>query len=409
VLGVTRVGRWWLGVTVLLATIAMAKSINLLLLLAYCLLAIFVLNTLAARSQLRRVRARRRLPDLVFAQAPCTVEVEVWNEGRGKAAVRIEDQGSDHSFTWGIGWLFRRSARSFRGTVVLPHRGRYAWGRLVAVSGYPFGLFERRRLVSADSESVIFPALGWLHRGRFLQRLRGTAAEEEMIRRKLRRQPTAQAEFHGLRPFRPGDSPRLIHWRTSARRGELMTREYEDAPGQNLIVVLDTTGDRPGPGGRSEVAASGQAQEADSVSESLVPDMRFEAIVSFAATVCWEWCRRRGDRLVVAVGGPEPVVVDDLAGPQHARKVLEALALAQPSRGTNAAALVDMLTGRPLPAAALVVIGFGPSRLATLLGQRLRRTPVCFDAGELGGCGFYQPPVVSMGDRREPISQGTTS
>ena len=366
----------------------MAKSINLLLLLAYCLLAIFLLNAALVRGQLRRVRARRRLPDQVFARTPCPLEVEVWNDGRGKAALRLEDSGPNHALSWFVGWLGRRKARLLLGSVVLPRRGRYRWADLRAVTGYPFGLFESGRAVGEASATVVLPALGWLHRGRFLRRLRGAAPEDEAVRRQPRRSPTAQAEFHGLRPFRPGDSPRYIHWRTSARRGELMTREYEDAPGQNLIVVLDTTDPRLL---RSAPVSDGPDGEA----EPQIPpvDPRLEALVSLAATLCWEWCGRRGDRLTLAVTGAEPPVLSGLAGPDHLRGVLETLAFAQPAAAADVAALADRLAARPTHGAALVVIAAGPSRLADSLARRFRLTPVVLDNDELAGCDYYRPPA----------------
>jgi len=64
-------------------------------------------------------------------------------------------------------------------------------------------------------------------------------------RRRPRVHPTAQAEIHGVRSYRSGDNPRLIHWRTSARRGELMVRELEDVPSDNLLVIVDPTHPQP--------------------------------------------------------------------------------------------------------------------------------------------------------------------
>ena len=56
------------------------------------------------------------------------------------------------------------------------------------------------------------------------------------------RHELARADFHGLRQYRTGDSLRWIHWRTSARRGQLMVKEYEDVPGEDLVLVFDPTG-----------------------------------------------------------------------------------------------------------------------------------------------------------------------
>ncbi|MGD1849993.1 MAG: DUF58 domain-containing protein [Cyanophyceae cyanobacterium] len=55
----------------------------------------------------------------------------------------------------------------------------------------------------------------------------------------------SQARYEGLtrslRPYRTGDSLRLIHWRTSARYGELQVRELETTTsGQTVIISLDT-------------------------------------------------------------------------------------------------------------------------------------------------------------------------
>jgi uncharacterized protein (DUF58 family) len=46
--------------------------------------------------------------------------------------------------------------------------------------------------------------------------------------------------FHGIQEFRPGDNPRHIHWKTTARTRRLMRRVMDDERGGDLIVFLDT-------------------------------------------------------------------------------------------------------------------------------------------------------------------------
>ena len=53
-----------------------------------------------------------------------------------------------------------------------------------------------------------------------------------------------------VRPYAPGDPARLVHWPTSARRGEIVVREQEPPPALGIAIVVDLRGGAP------EVAAS---------------------------------------------------------------------------------------------------------------------------------------------------------
>src|SRR5262249_8291835 len=248
--------------------------------------------------RLRRLRGQRLIEEPAFAGHPFAVELRATNLGRAVLyGVGLEDHEPNRTLFAFTPRLPGGHTMLHRGEAALPKRGRYPWGGLGATSAYPFGLAQRRVRLLADQEVLILPRLGRLHRGRLRRFLTPIGLAHAPTRRQARRHPTAQAEFHGLRAFRSGDSPRWIHWRTSARCGELMVREFEDVPTDNLVLVVDPAA---GPG--------------------------LEEAISLAATICWEWCRQRGDHFVLALAGTSSVVLRGATGWAHALNMLGCLA-----------------------------------------------------------------------------------
>ncbi len=95
------------------------------------------------------------------------------------------------------------------------------------------GLFISRRRLDARSTLTIFPRYWPL--GEFP--LPGTSSEGESTPVPVRE----GLEITGVREFRHGDSLRHIHWRSTARRGTLVVREFERAGRQPLALLLDAS------------------------------------------------------------------------------------------------------------------------------------------------------------------------
>ena len=74
-------------------------------------------------------------------------------------------------------------------------------------------------------------------------------------RRSAFRSPTG-FEIHAVREYVPGDPVRAVHWPSTAHRGRLMVRELDDAPREDVTVVLDLDPEGVvGPPGRSSFDA----------------------------------------------------------------------------------------------------------------------------------------------------------
>src|SRR5207249_8955043 len=187
-----------------------------------------------------------------------------------------------------------------RRDVTLPRRGVYECGPLRATSSYPFGLVQQEVSCGTPDRLVVLPRLGALNVGRLRRWLQHTARPDERNRRS-RRKLAQEVEFHSLRSFRPGDSPRWIHWRTSARRNELMVREFDQGTHYDLVLLVDASVPERGP-------------------------HFVEEAVSLAATIVWAWTHESGDRVVLGVAGASPAVVAGHGGPKQGEQLLECLA-----------------------------------------------------------------------------------
>jgi uncharacterized protein (DUF58 family) len=361
-------GRFWLVTSTCLLGLGIWKNVNLLALLGYFLLVALFLNVMLVGNGLSALRVRRRHVNPVFAGRPCPLEVSVGHGPRAAPGVRLEERGRDHELTWRATWLGGRTDQTFQGVVILPRRGRYERGPLWAVSGYPFGLAERRVLLAPAEPIYVLPPLGTFCRGGLRRQLRGDPTAD---RRRRSAHSAAQGEVHGLRGFRAGDSPRTIHWRTSARRGELMVREFEDTPGDSLLLVLDPA-----------LPTTPDAAE------------RFEEAVSLTATLAREWCRGGAERLVLAVAGPEgTLLLDGIGGPAFVQRALEHLAMAV--AGGDAAALVGRVAALPNTPAGVVVVTVGQGALSGRLARQLRRNVTTLDVTDEAIFDFYNPPAAA--------------
>jgi len=114
-------------------------------------------------------------------------------------------------------------------------RGVYNVSNALVATRFPLGAFERRVLLQTPTRIVVLPPIGRLQRAAKRQ-----IARKESDRARKQRPGEGTDEFHTLREYRPGDNPRLIHWRTTARVGTLVRRVMHDHAGDDIIVALDT-------------------------------------------------------------------------------------------------------------------------------------------------------------------------
>jgi uncharacterized protein (DUF58 family) len=371
----------WLGLILFLWLIGVFKGINLIALLSTLMLAFMIVNVVASRRGLRSLRLRRWIDEPLFAHTPAWLAVEVENSAsRPAVGIRLEDFGPDHARAWYVGRLEGRGRFRHSEEIRMPGRGAYVWEPLVASCGAPFGLVEARVSAGAPQRRLVLPQLGRLHRGRFRQFLNVTAPSLGVARGQWPSpRPDSQSELHGVRAFRNGDSPRWIHWPTSARSGELMVREFEDAPVDNLILILDAW--RPHAPAGSRAAAGARV------------DRVLEDAISLTATICWEWCRRTGDHLTLGLAGAHIEVSGGMTNRTRGLAFLEHLAIEQGDPGPDSGALLDRVSEMRLPKSAVVLISTRSDSFADALAATLHRPVTLIDVSQGIRHDFYEKPA----------------
>lgn len=190
-----------------------------------------------------QVRLSRELPRAGFSggELPLTVRAEL----RSALPMRylIEDPPPrsvvPRAAVTFSGEVLGRQQREHQTSVMLNRRGEYAWPGATLHWADPLGLFWRRMPLSGPGAQTtrldVFPGT----HGLLLPDLLRPLLSEGSLSRSLGLDDPIS--LRGARGYLPGDPPGRIHWRLSARSGELTVRELERTAASSLTVYLDTS------------------------------------------------------------------------------------------------------------------------------------------------------------------------
>lgn len=126
-----------------------------------------------------------------------------------------------------------RHSRSWIVQTPLRRRGLFDWGPVRVVSTDPFGLFRRVRLFGGEQQILVYPPV------QELPHFQAPPANLPGEGRFRRRTHYVTPNASGVREWAPGDAFNRIHWRSTARTGELMVKTFELDPASDIWVILD--------------------------------------------------------------------------------------------------------------------------------------------------------------------------
>jgi uncharacterized protein (DUF58 family) len=126
-----------------------------------------------------------------------------------------------------------RRERSWLVRVSLARRGHFRIEPLRIRTGDPFGFFEASATVGQGVSVIVYPRIEPLPAWRL------PAASLEGSHRSPVRTLQTTPLATSVRPYAPGDSMNRIHWRTTARLGEIQVKEFEVEQTADAWVILD--------------------------------------------------------------------------------------------------------------------------------------------------------------------------
>ncbi len=315
---------------------AVMREINLLLFVAGILIGPLLISWRLVGRSLQGITMRRRLPSGIGAREMLVAEIAISNTSRKRTAwgVTVEDQIRlvCDAPAWCANWVAGEHVRvlfprievgvtqiaNYHGRI--GRRGRYRIGPLSVSTRFPFGLIRRTLTVADEQILYVYPKMG-----RMLAAWTMLAQPDRVGNQRSRqRRGSSDGEFHSLRDHRSSDSQRWIHWRTTARRNKLTVKQFEREQSQDLEILLDLFV----PPGQDEARRIQHRQEV-------------ERMISFAATVCADHCRRGSSRLLLGIAGQQIALVGGVTSMNTLEDCLEKLAVATPSDRDRLPELLD--------------------------------------------------------------------
>lgn len=219
---------------------------NLLYLLLGAMLGFIAVSGWLSEQAIRGLLVERRFPRAVTVGHELRITYRVTNTKPKlpTLAVELVERGlPGRAFVAHVAPGGTTTARSLNSFV---QRGIYPLGTVTVATSFPFGLFLKERDLELSGEVVVWPRTD-----RPVQMPVPAAGGAQHIGALPRGGAGYRGEYRSLRPYRPGDDPRDIHWRSSARLREPVMREYERDGARTRWICLDLRGE---PGEEAEAA-----------------------------------------------------------------------------------------------------------------------------------------------------------
>jgi uncharacterized protein (DUF58 family) len=234
-LKITREGRWFIGVLLIVGLAAINTGNNLLYLVVATLLSLIVISGIISESTLRGVNVKRVLPNHFFKGIPAPIKLHVANRKKHFPSFSLcFNELALVGLTAKDPYILKldpRASVEVPTTYTFTRRGVFTLTGLKVSTRFPFGIFLKGREETTNDEVIVYPSIKPVKAVALADIYRGAGAQEKSRR-------GAGTELYNLRGYTLADNSRFIYWRAAAKTGELFIKEFVLETEKKVILVF---------------------------------------------------------------------------------------------------------------------------------------------------------------------------
>ena len=323
---------------------AIIREVNMLVLLSGMLCGPLLLHWRMVKASMCGLTVQRNAPAVVTAGKPFQVDMKLTNSRQrlGSWAVKATDElllhdGSTSGLELDVvfDYVGAQSDSTLSCYWQIPKRGKYSIGLRRIETSFPLGILRCFGAPMSQTEIVVMP-----HQGHLTPQWTNVIeSDHHGLNDANRRRGYSEGDYYALRDWRSGDSTRWIHWRTTARVGDLMVRQFEQQRDRAVGVILDL---------HTSEQSGNRIDSNDELAEELA--------VSMASTIVRDLCQWHGSQLNFSYAGETQNSWTSVPSRAVDQEIQRKLAMLRPSASNDLSTCAQWLGGLNQPGLRVVVI-----------------------------------------------------
>jgi uncharacterized protein (DUF58 family) len=231
----TKEGITFLALSIFVGVAALNTGNNLLYLIFGMMLSFIAISGFMSMINLSRIDVRSVTPQNIFALTPTSIKLFITNKKILLPSYSITvEVNREKGF---ISYLPAKATKTANIRYFFKHRGWNEIPDIYISTSFPFGFFRKRVLTKTINEDVlVYPKIDKIEieEPKFDQ----WSDEKQSVKTGL------GSDIRSIRTYRHGDNPKLIHWKSSAKIGELMIRELHDDESRSAVIEFNPSDDK---------------------------------------------------------------------------------------------------------------------------------------------------------------------